>query len=361
MEIMFEKCLRDVLAKRGKTQRELAEHLSISTQAVSKWCRGENMPDIALLPKMAYFLDVSVDELLGVGEIRKQEKIAAYRKEYEALMHEGYSRKAVELMRRAHNEFPNDLGIMYLLSNALQAAQPSPEEEQEVIALCDMILSKSTDSDLRALTVQTKCMAYSGLGDMENGRKCAESAQGIWQSVNALLPMFLKGEELKECSQSNILDFTSLICTQIQRIAKLESDIERRLMLLKTALKLYDVIFDDGNYGHFAYGVFRIHLMIAWCYAKMQNEEQTRLHLETAEKYAEESMNIKAKNKSVFTSTLLDGFEFDMTELHKPSPKTDFDQILETLDSAKVYDPYRKCEWFIALEKRLNDQNSKII
>ena len=36
MEIMFEKCLRDTLAKHRKTQRELADHLSISTQAVSK-------------------------------------------------------------------------------------------------------------------------------------------------------------------------------------------------------------------------------------------------------------------------------------------------------------------------------------
>ena len=41
MEIMFEKCLRQLLMKRGKTQNELAKYLFISTQVVSKWCRDE--------------------------------------------------------------------------------------------------------------------------------------------------------------------------------------------------------------------------------------------------------------------------------------------------------------------------------
>ena len=119
MEIMFEKCLRDLLVKRGKTQHELAKYLSISTQAVSKWCRGENMPDIALLPKIASFLDVSVDELLGVGEIRKQEKIWEYQVRGRELARKGLVAEHIELWHEACSEFPNDMtvneGLMYAL------------------------------------------------------------------------------------------------------------------------------------------------------------------------------------------------------------------------------------------------------
>jgi len=50
---------------RGLTQRDLASALQISTQAVSKWERGENAPDIGILPDLARILDVSVDWLLG--------------------------------------------------------------------------------------------------------------------------------------------------------------------------------------------------------------------------------------------------------------------------------------------------------
>lgn len=49
----------------GYTQAELAQLLQISHQAVSKWERGESLPDIGLLPIMAKRLGVTVDELLN--------------------------------------------------------------------------------------------------------------------------------------------------------------------------------------------------------------------------------------------------------------------------------------------------------
>ena len=50
---------------RRMTQRELAEHLSVSDKTVSKWERGESLPDVTLLPPLAEALGVSVDTLLA--------------------------------------------------------------------------------------------------------------------------------------------------------------------------------------------------------------------------------------------------------------------------------------------------------
>ena len=47
------------------TQNELAERLAITPQAVSKWERGEGLPDVTLFPKIASALGVSVGELFG--------------------------------------------------------------------------------------------------------------------------------------------------------------------------------------------------------------------------------------------------------------------------------------------------------
>lgn len=47
------------------TQNELAERLAITPQAVSKWERGEGLPDVTLFPKIAEALGVSVGELFG--------------------------------------------------------------------------------------------------------------------------------------------------------------------------------------------------------------------------------------------------------------------------------------------------------
>lgn len=50
--------------EKGYTQKELAERLFLSDKAVSKWERGLNLPDIALLEPLAQILDVTVAELL---------------------------------------------------------------------------------------------------------------------------------------------------------------------------------------------------------------------------------------------------------------------------------------------------------
>jgi class 3 adenylate cyclase len=49
----------------GFTQNDLASSLQVSPQAVSKWERGENAPDIATLPALSEILGVSIDTLLG--------------------------------------------------------------------------------------------------------------------------------------------------------------------------------------------------------------------------------------------------------------------------------------------------------
>ena len=46
-------------------QKEFAQMLSISPQAISKWENGKNMPDISVLPKIADIFGTSIDELLG--------------------------------------------------------------------------------------------------------------------------------------------------------------------------------------------------------------------------------------------------------------------------------------------------------
>ncbi len=63
----------------GMTQQKLAEQLNVSFQAVSKWENGATVPDTLLLPQLAFFLETSVDTLVGY----KQSSITDYEKKYE--------------------------------------------------------------------------------------------------------------------------------------------------------------------------------------------------------------------------------------------------------------------------------------
>lgn len=50
--------------EKGFTQQELADRLFVSNKAVSKWERGQSLPDISLLTPLSQLLEVTVAELL---------------------------------------------------------------------------------------------------------------------------------------------------------------------------------------------------------------------------------------------------------------------------------------------------------
>jgi len=59
----------------GITQSDLADYLGVSFQAVSKWENGTSMPDITLLPMLAEYFKVSVDQILGLKPLNDKEYI----------------------------------------------------------------------------------------------------------------------------------------------------------------------------------------------------------------------------------------------------------------------------------------------
>jgi len=54
--------------RKNITQNQLGERLNVSYQAVSKWERGETLPDTLLLLDLAAILESTVDNILNGGE-----------------------------------------------------------------------------------------------------------------------------------------------------------------------------------------------------------------------------------------------------------------------------------------------------
>ena len=58
------------------TQKELADKLGVTYQAVSKWENGKNVPDVAILKEMSKMFNIDIDEILD-GE-KKDKKNNLY-------------------------------------------------------------------------------------------------------------------------------------------------------------------------------------------------------------------------------------------------------------------------------------------
>ena len=67
--------------KCGYTQKELANMLGVSVQTISKWERGDGMPDLKTLCKMAELFSVSIDFFVTEGAAEQMKKYNAPKEE----------------------------------------------------------------------------------------------------------------------------------------------------------------------------------------------------------------------------------------------------------------------------------------
>ena len=75
MEFSIGENLRRLRQQKGITQEQAAAVFGVSAQAVSRWENSSAYPDITLLPGLAIFYDTTVDAIVGMDEIRKEENL----------------------------------------------------------------------------------------------------------------------------------------------------------------------------------------------------------------------------------------------------------------------------------------------
>ena len=63
MKIEIGQRIKSLRIEKGVTQEELASHLGLSYQAVSKWENNVSTPDIQLLPLLSVYFGVTIDDL----------------------------------------------------------------------------------------------------------------------------------------------------------------------------------------------------------------------------------------------------------------------------------------------------------
>ncbi|QYA34189.1 helix-turn-helix transcriptional regulator (plasmid) [Macrococcus psychrotolerans] len=63
--ILLNEKLKGLRKKKGKTQQQMAEDLSISIQSINKWENGKCLPDAINLLNISKYFNVSIDDLLN--------------------------------------------------------------------------------------------------------------------------------------------------------------------------------------------------------------------------------------------------------------------------------------------------------
>ncbi len=290
VEICMKDTLRTLRQKKNITQEALANHLGITPQSVGKWERGEGYPDITLLPAIALYFDVTIDELLGVGQVRIEETIASYEKESHRLKNAGDNAANLALWEKAYTEMPNDCRVLFGLMMAInrEGIWPCPAEKAErIIGLGEKILENAKDTELREQTVQKLCYTYTSLGDRENALKYANMGGSMFSTREDLRCSALEGEDAVLACQNylrNLILLANLTATSM--IDKAAFSPLEKIEACRFANDLFFRLYSDGNVGFDAHHISYNYSLIAMYYAELQDAENTLTTLEDAARYA---------------------------------------------------------------------------
>lgn len=87
----------------GLTQEVLADHIGVTKASVSKWERGQSLPDAPVLAELASFFGVTLDELVGYEPQLGREQI---RRIYRELAEDFAKKPFAEVMGRLPPLYP---------------------------------------------------------------------------------------------------------------------------------------------------------------------------------------------------------------------------------------------------------------
>ena len=212
MSVYFSEKFKKLRKDKDLTQEQIADIFHVSPQSVSRWETGANYPDIEILPHIAIFFKVTLDELLGTEEILGEEKANEYIRDIRNLLNSGRLDDAIDLARKSTKEYPLNHSLYYLLLQALRKACTDEEPEKykdEIITVGERIINNNpNDWGIKYQLIHQ----YAKWGMKEEAKKILDTMPAeIWDSQEPYAGLVLEGEEWQKNQRHRIVRAAMLL------------------------------------------------------------------------------------------------------------------------------------------------------
>lgn len=261
MTLRLSATLRTLRKQAGLTQSALAEALGVSDRAVSRWERGQSLPDVTLLPGLAALLNVSVDALLGVDSQARQRAIQTALSASTEALRRGEPAEATATLRAALQRYPDEPELLVQLARTL-LMQATDATAAEALALC-----RAADGRPARLSTQFGCkqvmaLALHHLGKAEQAAQLvSDEMPSMWVCRELLYPRVAPPDKARGQHQFNLLWLADHLRATLQALAA-ESEPAVAIPLLEASVRCLQEV-TAGQAGAYEAQICRARLKLA--------------------------------------------------------------------------------------------------
>ncbi len=335
MQIKLGEQMRELRRRDGRTQEDLAQALGVTSQAVSRWEKGICYPDMELVPSIANFFGISIDELFGYNTERAK-KVDALVKQINDMNSQNNGKdvcmdECIHLAREGMAEFPGNEKIMLCLASVLYNAgyvrygehhltddegydiydaklHRTYAEWQEAIKLYEKLLTTLDEGEMRHQSVQNLLQLYVNTGESEKALSLAETAPDIYGCRELLRLNTCDGRKRAEAYGKTLLEMVK-VCSGLMvscvMVNKSQIDPDTAVQSIQNAISMYNLVCTDKNYGLHHANLACMYLYLSEHLWLTGNHDGAFSALDTALEHAKSYESIRGQAEVTYTSPLL--------------------------------------------------------
>ena len=290
MQIRLGDKIKELRKRDGRKQEDLATALGVTNQAISRWESNKGYPDMEMIPVIANYFHVTIDELFGYDNDRNI-RLSGFLSEADAMNKPGvkWTRQSVDrlvsLLREALAEFPNEWQLQLRLSVALQVksafvdkSQKAKEESlREAAGLLEQAKDHTEDPHWKDSMTQSLARIYHQLGDGDQVEKIAAESSPAYVCREILLTNMPDADQAMDYSERALL---SLVHEAVF-VTVNEHRSDRKPLYLSFA-KILESVLDGSPYGFFHSDLCFLYLSAAHVSAKEGKEKEALKYFDKA-------------------------------------------------------------------------------
>lgn len=277
---------------RKMTQEQLAEFIGVTKASVSKWETGKSLPDIVILPRLAAFFDITVDELIGyVPQLSKEQIEKLYQElagEFAVLPFEEVMAKTQAYVKQYYSCYPFLFRICVLWLNHYILAEGEKRKVEilnSISQLCEHIKANCRNISISDDVVVLQAMVLLQLGRAAEVVEMLEEVSKpfrLWGKSGTILAQAyrMEGKTDKAESYIQINMYNAIMSLVSIAIEYLSAEADRLPVCEQTIERIGQVetIYEISKLNPNLIAVFEY--QAAFCFAMHGEKEKALAHIE---------------------------------------------------------------------------------